>query len=359
MNIQTLGWNQHFQEHFSNRKVADSVPARVIAEYRGMYLVHTGDIELQAEVTGALRYACEHESDFPKVGDFVAVTQYDVNKALIHEVLLRTNTLSRKKAGTQLVEQVLASNISVVCVVMGLDHDFNLRRLERYVALAMTMDCRLVIILNKADLVEKSAIPLDDVRHIAGAHSVFILSAIHPEEIEQVRQVFLSGDTVIFLGSSGVGKSTIINDLCGNAVQATNAVRKDDSHGRHTTTARQLFVIEPGISVIDTPGMRELQLWADDRGAVDSAFSDVEALFEHCRFGDCTHNGEPGCAVADALKAGTLSAERWQSYLKLCKERDYLRSKVDDEAFLARKEKERKLHKSIRKVLENKYGEVM
>lgn len=356
MSINKLGWNDHFQQHFSEQTISGTVPARISAEYRGQYLVQTAMAELQAEVSGSLRYKCDSEGDFPKVGDWVAITIYDENKALIHRVLPRLNSLSRKKAGTGFGEQVLAANISVLCIVMGLDHDYNLRRLERYITLSKTMNCRLLIVLNKADVFPAENSTLQEIKKLSSA-PILAISAFRQEDIEQLRKNFLCGDTVVFLGSSGVGKSTIVNALCGKSIQKTVAVREADSHGRHTTTARELFVIEPGLCIIDTPGIRELQLWTNDESALDNAFADIAELAKHCRFSDCGHAAEPGCAVQAALQNGTLQPARWENYLKLRREQAFLETKVNDQAFLERKSKERKLHKLIRKVLDNKYGE--
>jgi ribosome biogenesis GTPase len=356
MNINKLGWNDHFQQYFSEQTVPGAVSARISAEYRGQYLAQTDTAELQAEVSGALRYKCDAESDFPKVGDWVVITIYDENKALIHRILPRLNSLARKKAGTGFDEQVLATNISVIGVVMGLDHDYNLRRLERYIALSKTMNCRLLIILNKADLFPTENVSLQEIKKISAA-PVLTISAFHQSDIAELRKNFLCGDTVVFLGSSGVGKSTIVNARCGENIQKTVAVREDDSRGRHTTTSRELFVIEPGLCIIDTPGIRELQLWTNDGSTLDNAFADIAELAKHCRFSDCGHASEPGCAVQAAIQKGALPAARWENYLKLRREQAFLESKVNDQAFLERKSKERKLHKLIRKVLDNKYGE--
>lgn len=356
MNITELGWNDHFQQQFSEVPLKDKIAARVSAEHRGQYLVQTEQAELQAEVSGALRYACETESDFPKVGDWVIATKYNEDQALIHRVLPRQNTLSRKRSGTGFTEQVLAVNISMLCVVMGLDHDFNLRRLERYVALAKTMKCKLLTVLNKADLVGTESLPWVELKKIS-AGPILVISALRHDDIEKIRDNFTVGETVVFLGSSGAGKSTIVNALCGKYIQKTAEVREDDSRGRHTTTSRELFVIEPGICVIDTPGIRELQLWTEESGALENAFSDIAELAGKCRFADCQHTSEPECAIQKALADGRLSAARWENYLKLRKEQAYLETKVSDQAFLERKNKERKLHKLIRKVLDNKYGE--
>ena len=285
-------------------------------------------------------------SDYPAVGDYVMASCADPDTAIIHQVLPRKSLFVRKAAGTSKTEQVVAANIDTVFVCMSLNNDFNLRRLERYLAVAWESGAEPVVLLTKADLCEELPRKLAEVESIAMGVTVLTSSAMESDGYRQVLPYITPGRTVAFVGSSGVGKSTLINRLLGEDRLATDGLRNDDK-GHHTTTHRELLFLPNGAMVIDTPGMRELGMW-DAASGVEQTFADIEALAARCRFRDCSHTGEPGCAVCKALRSGELDDSRWRSYQKLKSENSYA---ADSESYLAAKEKK---FKEISKI--NKYN---
>jgi ribosome biogenesis GTPase len=274
-------------------------------------------------VSGRLRHAASGRADFPAVGDWVAIEVPDGGgDARIRAVLPRTSRFSRRAAGDVTEEQVVAANIDVVFLVSGLDGDFNPRRIERYLVTAWESGASPVILLNKADLVDDPTAIEREVADLAQGVPVHAISATRLDAIDRVRQYLAVGRTAALLGSSGTGKSSIANALLGEERLRTHDVRESDSRGRHTTTGRQLLLVPGGGILIDTPGMRELQLWETGE-AVAGAFADIESIAEGCRFRDCRHAAEPGCAVAAAVAAGMLPATRLESFRKLQSEQDH------------------------------------
>jgi ribosome biogenesis GTPase len=294
---------------------------RVVSQYKDLYKVATEDGELTAEISGKLRFDAKGLSDFPAVGDFVMLDRKEDTggNAIIHHVLTRKSAFIRKAAGTSNDEQVVASNIDTVFICMSLNNDFNLRRVERYLGIAWDSGAVPVIVLTKADLCEDLPQRLMELERVACGVDVLATSSLAADGCVPVRGYLGRGRTVAFIGSSGVGKSTLINRLIGHDVLPTREIR-DDDRGRHTTTRRELIAVPDGGVVIDTPGMRELGIESADLG---KAFSDIEELAVKCRFKDCTHTREPDCAVQKAIGDGLLSAERLASFLKLKKEAKY------------------------------------
>lgn len=349
MNLITYGWNQHLKDLPLNL-MSDQSVGRIISEYKGQYKLITERGEYLAEVAGKMRHQAETRQDFPAVGDWVVVRErHSEHKATIDRILPRFSKFSRKTAGSATTEQIVAANIDTVFLVMALNHDFNLRRLERYLTMAWESGANPVILLSKADLCDDLQDKRTAVDSIAFGVPVLTVSALNDEGKEQLAPYLGTGKTGVFLGSSGAGKSTLTNWLCGRQIQTVNAVRTDDDRGRHTTTNRELIVLPGGGVIIDTPGMRELQLWAASDSSLDHSFSDVEALAANCRFSDCTHQSEPGCAVQKALKDGRLSAERYRSYLKLQRELAFVRRKTDPQARLIEKAHWKKIHVQMRR----------
>jgi ribosome biogenesis GTPase / thiamine phosphate phosphatase len=324
-----LGWSPELDEAFAPHAGLGLAPARVTIQNRGLYLVSGDEGELEAEVAGRLRHEAASGGDLPAVGDWVALRPRNGDgRATIAAILPRRTKLSRKVAERELDEQVLAANIDVIFIVTSLNRELKLRRLERYLATAWESGASPVIVLTKSDLADDVEARTADVESIAFGVPVHVVSAVTGDGVEALPPYFAGHRTGVFLGSSGVGKSTLINVLAGEELLATAEIRADDDRGRHTTTRRELIVLPDGGIVIDTPGMRELQLWEADEG-MDTAFADIADLAAQCRFGDCAHRREPGCAIRRALADGTLDRARWDSYTKLQRELRALEVRLD------------------------------
>jgi ribosome biogenesis GTPase len=350
MNLDELGWNSFFEQHFEPFRHEELAPGRVAREDGSTYLVYSGDGELVAGVRGKLRHAALLRSELPSVGDWVAIRpQPQEGRATIDAILPRRSKLSRKVAGSNTEEQVIAANIDTVFLVTSLDMEFSVRRLERYLVLARDSGATPVILLNKADICPDIESYISQVESVAIGVPVHTISAKENTGLEALQNYLLPGKTAALLGSSGVGKSTIINALMGSERQQVREVRASDSHGRHTTSARELIILPTGGMVIDNPGMREIQMWTDEDG-LEEAFGDVEQLAGQCRFRDCRHEKEPGCAVRQALEDGMLDGKRYKSYLKLKRELEFLAVRQQQKAFgdRARAEREEKWKKISR-----------
>ena len=289
---------------------------RVCAQYRTLYKVVTEKGEISATVSGKLQYELINKKDYPVVGDWVELEDLGHEEGIIHKIQNRKTLICRKVAGAKSEEQVLAANIDKIFITMSLNNNFNLRRLERYINIAWDSGARPIILLTKLDLCEDLEEKLIELDEVALGIDKISVSSLTGEGVDIVRNLIDSDDTVVFIGSSGVGKSTIINRLLGEEVQITKEVGEYDK-GRHTTTHRELFVLPTGGAIIDTPGMRELQL---SQGDVEATFKDIEDLALKCHFSDCKHKSEPKCAIKEAIEKGELSQERFINYEKIKKE---------------------------------------
>jgi ribosome biogenesis GTPase len=347
ISLEDIGWDSFFQKEFHTLKIPDSVPARVISEYKGAFQVYSQYGELTARVSGKMRYLAEAEKQYPAVGDWVVIKPLiNEQKCVIHALLPRKSKFSRKVAGERTEEQVVSANIDTIFIVSGLDggRNFNPRRLERYLTLAWNSGATPVIVLNKVDLCTDIDIYTRSIETIAPGISVHPVSAKERIGLDALRNYLGRGNTAAFLGSSGVGKSALINSLLGAEKQQTGEVREDDRMGRHTTTKRELIILPGGGMVIDTPGMREIQMWAGEED-LHVAFHDIEVLAKRCRFSDCSHNLESGCAVKAAIDHGDLDPARLESYRKLQKELTYLASREEHSTRLYEKAKYKKIAK--------------
>lgn len=294
---------------------------RVISQSKNLYRVITENGELIAEVSGRFHFSVKAISDYPAVGDFVMLDRDEENcgNAIIHNVLTRKSVFIRKAAGTSNEAQIVAANIDTVFICMSLNNDFNIRRIERYLGIAWDSGAKPVIVLTKSDLCDDLSEKLEKINEIAMGADVVVTSSMSEDGYASVKGYLERGRTIAFIGSSGVGKSTLINRLMGENIIETNGLRNDDK-GRHTTTRREMFVIPDGGVVIDTPGMRELGIESAD---LSKAFHDIDELSSRCKFSDCSHTNEPRCAVQEAISTGLLSRDRFESYLKLKKEVKY------------------------------------
>ncbi len=349
--LNALGWNDFFQAGLLNIPMSDFRVARVCSENKTNYNVRTEKGELSAEVTGRMLFTSA-PADLPKVGDWVVITDMDDYRAIIHAVLKRKSVLSRKEAGRTTTEQVVVVNIDVLFIVQALDDDFSPARLERYLAAAKHMTP--VVVLNKTDLCQGVDEKVRAVKERLPGVPIVKTSATGGN-IEALRGLITSGKTAAFVGSSGVGKSSLINALIGGTELRTGDIRESDSKGRHTTTRRQMIFLPAGGIVIDTPGMREFQPW-DGEQHLSSVFSDIAELSRRCHFSDCTHVHETGCAVTEAVASGGITADHYNNYLKLKREMEYQQALVDTNKARERKQQHKQRIKAYKKIVRNKRG---
>lgn len=351
MELIDLGWDDFFEAEFAPFGGRGLVPSRVVKQERDRSQLDGGGGEWAGEVSGRFRHLAASRADYPVVGDWVAVEPPGGGPALIQAVLPRRSAFKRKVAGDIVEAQVAAANIDTVFLVTGLDGDFSLRRIERYLTAAWDGRVSLVIVLNKADLCPDLENVLVEVEKIAPGTPVAATIALGEGRLDALRPYLVPRTTVALLGSSGVGKSTLINRLLGEDRLRTAPVIDADGRGRHTTTARELVPLPDGTLLIDTPGMRELQLWTGEE-SLDRSFEDIESLAAGCRFVDCRHDNEPGCAVRAAVAAGALDSARLESYFKLGRELRYLSLKRD---VRARRESERAFGRKVATYLKETY----
>lgn len=349
LNLIELGWNDFFATAFQPYLETGYQVGRISAEHKNRFKVFTSVGEIWASVSGKLRYSALERSNLPAIGDWVVLDQVleqsngmDSQVAIIHAILPRKSKFSRKSAGKTTEEQIISANIDTVFLVNALNQDFNIRRIERYLTLAWESGASPVIILSKSDLCDDIQEKIYKVEASARGVPVHPISCLSGLGINELQQYIKTGHTVALLGSSGAGKSTLVNQLLGLEVQKTNSIREADSRGRHTTTSRELLLLPNGGLLMDTPGMRELQLYGTGEGLHD-AFEDIYDLAGHCRFSNCQHETEPGCAIRRAFSEGSLSKERYESFQKLQREASYIARKENLQESLREKKKWKKI----------------
>jgi ribosome biogenesis GTPase len=349
MELADLGFDSWFEEKRKGLEPSDCVLARVTRVDKDRYLVRNEHNEVQAEPTGKLLFSADSSQDLPCVGDWVFVQYHnDGLLAIIHDLFPRRTFLRRKSAGNTLEYQMIASNIDVAFIMQSCDLNFNLRRMERYLVMVNEGGAEPVILLSKSDLVSVKELEkqMSEIRDARIDARIIAFSSLSDKGLEMVRQALQKGKTYCLLGSSGVGKTTLLNHLLGREGFETKPVREKDSRGRHTTSRRQMTVLDNGALLIDTPGMRELGLMGVGAGINDS-FSDIHELSKQCRFSDCTHSVEVGCAILYAVQSGSLGEARYQSYMKLVRE-----SQFHEMTYVERRKKDRQFGRMVKTAME-------
>jgi ribosome biogenesis GTPase len=355
LRLEAFGWDDFFARSFAPFGHEGYSAGRVAVQHKTQYDLYTAYGELSAETTGRMQHEARNKAHLPVVGDWVVIRAREPAKATIYDIVPRKSKFSRKAPGAKTEEQIVAANVDTVFLVAGLDGNFNLRRLERYLVVAWESGADPVIVLNKADLCRDIEQKVGMVESVAPSVPIVVASAINDRGLDQALAHVKPGKTGALLGSSGVGKSTIINHLLGKELLKTQEVRATDDRGRQTTTRRELIVLPSGGLLMDTPGMRELQLWAGEEG-IDDVFEDIAELARQCPFRDCRHGPEPGCAVQKAREEGVLDPKRFASYEKLRREAAYFSRRQDKPADLIEKERWKKIA-GARKRLNKTRGE--
>jgi ribosome biogenesis GTPase len=350
--LKKLGWKKEFGHPFTDLQTETLIPGRIISRHKNHYRVAGAFGEAMAVIRGKIHYSASSNRDYPVVGDWVVLSTDAMHQPRsIQAIFPRHNALMRKMPGSRkrtgegrTEEQVIGANIDYIFIVMGLDRDYNLNRLERYLTLVLSCNIKPVIVLNKTDLCLDVSTCLEEVRAVSGKFPVHAICAKRDSEVNLFHHYITEGITGSLIGSSGVGKSTIINALLGQERQRITEINTAIAKGRHTTTQRELILLPRGGLLMDNPGMREIQLWADAPFSLD-AFEDIEELATQCKFNDCRHETEPGCAVKHALETGALSEKRLANYLKQKRELDYLEKRQSMSPRMAEREKWREIYR--------------
>ena len=350
-NIEKFGFDKWFQNNVDPVSLDSFEIARVIAVHKDSYTITTGENDVYAELVGKILYSAASPIDYPAVGDWVLTNFYDENTfSIIHEILKRKSLLKRKTPGKKVDFQLIAANIDVAFIVQSLDENFNLRRLERYLVMVNESNIQPIVLLSKSDLLttEEVAGKIDEIQRIMPHLQVVPFSNDNESGLKSVKDFLESGRTYCLLGSSGVGKTTLLNNLIGESIFKTKAVSNKDSKGRHATTHRQLIKLNCGAMVVDTPGMRELGNFSIETG-LEETFAEITELSKKCQFNDCTHVNEKGCAILNALGDGQISVKRYQNYIKMNKEAIY-----NEMSYLEKRKKDKQFGKFCKTVMKHK-----
>lgn len=349
--LEKIGFNKLLQESVDPESLEQFEIARVVAVHKDSYTISNGEVDVLAELVGKIIFTASSPIDYPAVGDWVLANFYDDNKfAIIHEVLSRKSLLKRKTPGKKIDFQLIAANIDVAFIVQSLNENYNLRRLERYLVMVNENNIQPIVLLSKSDLLSTEDISsrLNKIQKIMPRLQIVPFSNENESGLDSVKEIMQPGLTYCLLGSSGVGKTTLINNLIGESIYKTKTVSKKEGKGRHATTHRQLIKLDSGAMVVDTPGMRELGNFSVDTG-LDETFSEIKNLSEKCHFNDCTHIGEKGCAVLEAIQKDQLSVDRYRNYIKMTKESTY-----NEMSYLEKRKKDKQFGKLCKTVMKHK-----
>ncbi len=329
MKLEDFGYNNKIETLKKENNLEAFEIGRVILEHKERYIVTTVQGEYEAEITGNLRYTANTREDFPAVGDWVALVIYDSYNSIIHKVLPRSSMLARQAVGQSGDIQIIATNIDYAFIVQAVDRDFNINRIERYLTISNTSNIQPLIILNKIDLIDKLSLNtlMDNLKKRINAVPIFAISSISKQGVEQLKEIISKGKTYCLLGSSGVGKSTLVNILTNTSLMKTKNISEHSKKGQHTTTHRELILLDNGGIIIDNPGMREIGIASGSYG-LEKTFETIYEYSKQCRFKDCTHTIEIGCAVIAAVDIGEIDQFSYENYLKMQKEKDHFESTV-------------------------------
>jgi len=354
-NLQKLGLNKFFEKQFENYSSGKYILARVAIENKSNFILYTEEGETSGEITGKFHFKAEDKTEYPVVGDWVVVKKVSgENKVIIEKVLDRESKFSRKQAWAKTDEQIIAANIDTVFIITSLNLEINIRRIERYITMIRENNVEPVIILSKEDLCENVEEIINEVKTVSLDTKIYAISSIENKGMDELLKYFEGNKTVAVVGSSGVGKSTLINCLLNSDKMKVKEIAEYKDKGKHTTSHRELILLPGGGLIIDTPGMREVQMWEGSEG-VSETFADVENFTGQCKFSDCKHKSEPGCAIKKAIENGELDEERYMSYLKLQSEIKYFENRNNQKALLAEKKKSKKVIATHKKNGNKKY----
>lgn len=349
MTLEDLGYDVQLEQELKKKHLDQFDIGRVASEHKDRYIVRTEKGDFHAEIIGNLRFSAESREDFPAVGDWVAISEYDEDKVLIHAILPRKTMISRQAVNAQAEKQIIATNVDFALIVQAVDRDFNINRIERYLTICNTAHVEPILILNKVDLIDEATLNLriEEIKERISQITILPFSNESLSGFEEIKKFFIKGKTYCLLGSSGVGKSSLLNNLSGANIMKTNTVSDSNKKGRHITSHRELFVLKNGGIIIDNPGMREVGI-ADSSRGLEVTFDQIFALAKTCKFKDCTHVDEHGCSVIEALDEGDLDEASYHNYVKMEKEKSHFESSLAE-----RRKKDKDFGKMVRAMKKN------